>query len=253
MCRPPRRRRRCPRAGYPVCRELKNVYDNVTVEISAGRSRLSTKRTGMSRASPGANSCSTKQKHSVLLKCKRRDGRRHRGTRLADRRGRRQVPREIRGLVDPPGMHLHRGDGGTELPREPAAHGAEELDLDRAARIDRAVERARLDHPGAPAQAGDLAEHVVERHERVPEPEHREHHDREPRRRSSGSPAPRTGRIGERRSSWMLQHENADIERRRHDREHDGQPDVRLASAPSPIDGRGHVFVHPLSRAPPPR
>ena len=79
---------------------------------------------------------------------------------------------------------------GTELPRQPAVHGAEELDLDGAARVGAAVEGARGHHSGAPAETGDLAQHVVERDQRVSEPEHREHDDRETPRRPSRSPAP---------------------------------------------------------------
>src|SRR5690606_22745608 len=100
------------------------------------------------------------------------------GRRVTDERAAGQVTRGVVRLVKLPGMNLHVAHRRPELPRRTGRERADELDANRAIDIDVLGHLLRLARRPA-AEAGDLAEHVVERHEREAEAEHADAERRE--------------------------------------------------------------------------
>ena len=90
---------------------------------------------------------------------------------LADKRQVSEVLGEIRGVVELPRMHFHRGDLRAEFPVAHRGQLGDEVDGDRAGFVRRLDDAALLDQQALVAEAGEIAEHVVERNEREPERE----------------------------------------------------------------------------------
>ena len=88
-------------------------------------------------------------------------------------------------------MHFHFADQRLEIPRQTVGGIGEKTHLYGARFVDRGhIYFRRLDPPGLAVEAGDLAEHVVDRHQGETEAEHRDGERREAHRAAAVSALP---------------------------------------------------------------